>query len=86
MFAPAEFVEIQPGQSIKAKLNSQESTAMVQFACRSPYANLFSISTDARETLGLDDETMVCVAVIQPHMIEADISRANSASKSISNP
>ncbi|KAG5664418.1 hypothetical protein KAF25_008152 [Fusarium avenaceum] len=58
MFAPAEFVEIQAGQSIKAKLNSQESTAMVQFACRSPYANLFSISTDARETLGLDDETM----------------------------
>jgi hypothetical protein len=59
---------------------------MVQFACRSPYANLFSISTDARETLGLDDETMVCVAVIQPHMIETDISRANSAFKSISNP
>ncbi|KAF4992428.1 hypothetical protein FGRMN_7173 [Fusarium graminum] len=57
-FFPAEFVEIQAGQSIKAKLNNQESTAMVNFACRSPYANLLSISTDARETLGLDDETL----------------------------
>ncbi|RGP68489.1 hypothetical protein FLONG3_8128, partial [Fusarium longipes] len=54
-FTPAEFVEILPGQSVKAKLTSQESTVMVNFACRSPYANALSITTDARETLGLDD-------------------------------
>ncbi|KAF4982301.1 hypothetical protein FZEAL_2050 [Fusarium zealandicum] len=54
-FVPAEFVEIQPGQAVKAKLNSKESTEMVNFACRSPYANALSITTDARETLGLDD-------------------------------
>ncbi|KAJ4259792.1 hypothetical protein NW762_007724 [Fusarium torreyae] len=57
-FFPAEFVEIQPGQSVKAKLSSKESTQMVNFACRSPYANALSITTDARETLGLDDETL----------------------------
>ncbi|KAM0307489.1 hypothetical protein HYE67_000838 [Fusarium culmorum] len=57
-FTPAEYVEILPGQSVKAKLNSQESTAMVDFACRSPYANALSITKDARETLGLDDEKL----------------------------
>ncbi|KAG8671632.1 hypothetical protein FPOAC1_004884 [Fusarium poae] len=57
-FTPAEYVEILPGQSVKAKLTSQESTAMVDFACRSPYANALSITTDARETLGLDDEKL----------------------------
>ncbi|KAF4992825.1 hypothetical protein FDECE_13611 [Fusarium decemcellulare] len=57
-FVPAEFVEIQPGQSVKAKLTSRESTEMVNFACRSPYANALSITTDARETLGLDDDLL----------------------------
>ncbi|KAF4965125.1 hypothetical protein FSARC_7042 [Fusarium sarcochroum] len=57
-FFPAEFVEIQPGQSVKAKLSSRESTQMVNFACRSPYANALSITTDARATLGLDDEML----------------------------
>ncbi|KAF5978332.1 putative argonaute like post-transcriptional silencing QDE-2 [Fusarium coicis] len=57
-FVPAEFLEIQPGQSVKAKLNGAESTDMVNFACRTPYANALSITTDARETLGLDDDTL----------------------------
>ncbi|KAF5672919.1 putative argonaute like post-transcriptional silencing QDE-2 [Fusarium circinatum] len=55
-FVPAEFLEIQPGQSVKAKLNGAESTDMVNFACRTPYANALSITTDARETLGLGDK------------------------------
>jgi hypothetical protein len=59
-FVPAEFVEIQPGQSVKAKLNSRESTEMVNFACRSPYANALSITGEGRETLGLDGEVLVC--------------------------
>ncbi|RKK83127.1 hypothetical protein BFJ69_g2669 [Fusarium oxysporum] len=57
-FVPAEFLEIQPGQSVKAKLTGAESTDMVNFACRTPYANALSITTDARETLGLDDDTL----------------------------
>lgn len=32
---------------------------MVNFACRTPYANALSITTDARETLGLDDDALV---------------------------
>ncbi|KAI7762393.1 hypothetical protein LZL87_006788 [Fusarium oxysporum] len=57
-FVPAEFLEIQPGQSVKAKLTGAESTDMVNFACRTPYANALSITTDARDTLGLDDDTL----------------------------
>lgn len=59
-FYPAEFVEIIPGQSVKAKLTGKETTEMLGFACRSPYANAFSIVTDGRKTLGLDDENLVC--------------------------
>ncbi|KAF9765825.1 hypothetical protein IL306_001815 [Fusarium sp. DS 682] len=58
VFVPAEFLEIQPGQSVKAKLNGAESTDMVNFACRTPYANALSITTDARQTLGLDGEVL----------------------------
>jgi hypothetical protein len=83
-FTPAEYVEILPGQSVKAKLTSQESTAMVDFACRSPYANALSITTDARETLGLDDEKLVCIVVIY---LWEDINwpRINSVSKLVNN-
>ena len=56
IFFPAEFVEIQPGQSVKAKLTGNETTAMLDFACRSPYANAITISSDCRETLGLDNQ------------------------------
>ncbi|PHH85063.1 hypothetical protein CDD83_972 [Cordyceps sp. RAO-2017] len=52
---PAEFIEIQPGQSVKAKLTMNETTAMLDVACRSPYSNALSISDDGRKTLGLDD-------------------------------
>ncbi|XP_044716282.1 piwi domain-containing protein [Hirsutella rhossiliensis] len=53
---PAEVIEIQPGQSVKARLTMNETTAMLDVACRSPYANAMSISADGRKTLGLDDE------------------------------
>ncbi|PWI76529.1 QDE2-like protein [Purpureocillium lilacinum] len=55
---PAEMIEIQPGQSVKAKLTMSETTAMLDIACRTPYANALSISGDARNTLGLDDESL----------------------------
>ncbi|KAH7175582.1 ribonuclease H-like domain-containing protein [Dactylonectria macrodidyma] len=57
-YYPAEFVEIQPGQSVKAKLMPKETTDMVNFACRSPYANAFSITNDGRGALGLDDGSL----------------------------
>ncbi|XP_044720121.1 piwi domain-containing protein [Hirsutella rhossiliensis] len=52
---PAEVIEIQPGQSVKARLTMNETTAMLDVACRSPYSNATSISADGRKTLGLDD-------------------------------
>lgn len=35
-----------------------ETTAMLDVACRSPYSNAISISADGRKTLGLDDESL----------------------------
>ncbi|XP_044716018.1 piwi domain-containing protein [Hirsutella rhossiliensis] len=52
---PAEVIEIQPGQSVKARLTMNETTAMLDVACRSPFSNATSISADGRKTLGLDD-------------------------------
>ncbi|KAG5951896.1 hypothetical protein E4U53_002052 [Claviceps sorghi] len=54
-FFPAEYLEIQRGQSVKAKLTADETTAMLAFACRTPYENALSIAQDARETLGYDN-------------------------------
>ncbi|OAA51893.1 QDE2-like protein [Metarhizium rileyi] len=56
-FFPAEVLEIQPGQSVKAKLTGEETTAMLAFACRTPYENALSLSNDAREVLGYDGST-----------------------------
>ncbi|RFU78299.1 hypothetical protein TARUN_3921 [Trichoderma arundinaceum] len=57
-YFPAEMVELQPGQSIKATLTMDETTAMLDFACRSPYSNALSISTASRQVLGLDDPSL----------------------------
>lgn len=59
VFFPAELVEIQPGQRAKAKLTGDETTVMLNFACRTPFANAVSITTDGRQTLELDgNETL----------------------------
>ncbi|KAI9151771.1 Protein argonaute-2 [Paramyrothecium foliicola] len=55
VFFPAEFVEVQLGQKAMVKLPGDETTAMLDFACRTPFANAVSISTDARKTLSLDE-------------------------------
>ncbi|PTB68912.1 Piwi-domain-containing protein [Trichoderma citrinoviride] len=57
-FVPAELIEIQPGQSVRATLTMEETTAMLDFACRSPYSNALSISTASRQALGLDDTAL----------------------------
>ncbi|KAK2595434.1 hypothetical protein QQS21_006844 [Conoideocrella luteorostrata] len=58
-FFPAEVLEIQQGQSVKAKLTGEETTAMLAFACRTPYENALSIATDARGVLEYDDNEML---------------------------
>ncbi|KAM0474086.1 hypothetical protein ACHAPX_007800 [Trichoderma viride] len=57
-YVPAEMIEIQPGQAIKASLTMEETTAMLDFACRSPYSNALSISTASRQVLELDDPSL----------------------------
>ncbi|KAL7784965.1 hypothetical protein V8C37DRAFT_339194 [Trichoderma ceciliae] len=57
-YVPAEMVEIQPGQAIKASLSMEETTAMLEFACRSPYSNALSISTASRQVLELEDPSL----------------------------
>jgi hypothetical protein len=57
-YVPAEMLEIQPGQAIKASLSMEETTAMLDFACRSPYSNALSISTSSRQVLEVDDPSL----------------------------
>ncbi|GAO17413.1 hypothetical protein UVI_02024090 [Ustilaginoidea virens] len=58
-FYPAEVVEIRPGQSVKAKLTAEETTAMLTFACRTPYENAISIAHDARGVLSYDQNPLL---------------------------
>jgi eukaryotic translation initiation factor 2C len=57
-YFPAENVTFQEGQIAKVKLMKEETTDMLDFACRSPFANAFSIATDGRKVLGLDDPSL----------------------------
>ena len=55
-FYPAEVVEIQPGQSVKAKLMQEETTQMLDHACQPPSTNAALLETVARKALGLEGE------------------------------
>ncbi|KAI1437075.1 Piwi-domain-containing protein [Xylaria sp. CBS 124048] len=54
VYMPAEFVRILDGQAMKRKTNSDETRGMIEFACRSPFANATSIAKYGRQVLGLD--------------------------------
>ncbi|KAI8238932.1 hypothetical protein K4K55_002429 [Colletotrichum sp. SAR 10_96] len=55
MFFPAERCTIIAGQAVRSKLSGDETTAMLDFACRSPFANAVSIERDSVAALGLDE-------------------------------
>lgn len=55
VYMPAEFVEILDGQPLRRKTTPDETRGMINFSCRSPFANATSISTYGREVLGLDN-------------------------------
>lgn len=57
-YFPVENVTLQEGQVAKVKLMKDETTNMLDFACRSPFANAFSITNDGREVLGLGDPSL----------------------------
>ncbi|KAK2770403.1 piwi domain-containing protein [Colletotrichum kahawae] len=58
MFFPAERCTIIAGQPVQSKLSRDETTAMLDFACRSPFANAISIKRDSAAALGLDELTL----------------------------
>ncbi|KAI1118279.1 ribonuclease H-like domain-containing protein [Nemania sp. NC0429] len=55
VYMPAELVEVLDGQPVRRKTTPDETRGMINFSCRSPFANATSISTYGREVLGLDD-------------------------------
>ncbi|KAI1472880.1 Piwi-domain-containing protein [Daldinia caldariorum] len=56
-YCPAELLEVIPGQPLKRKLTGDETSKMILFACRSPWANATSIMNEGRRCLGLDGNT-----------------------------
>lgn len=62
-YFPAEVVEIQPGQQAKLKLTGKETTAMLNFACRSPFSNAETLVNESRERLGHDDPLLMQLGV-----------------------
>ncbi|KAI8635585.1 Piwi-domain-containing protein [Xylariaceae sp. FL1651] len=54
VYMPAEFVEVLDGQPLQRKTTADETRGMIDFSCRSPFANATSISTYGRQVLGLD--------------------------------
>ncbi|KAK8053621.1 piwi domain-containing protein [Apiospora saccharicola] len=59
IYIPAEFVTIKAGQAVRRKTTPEETREMIEFACRSPFANATSISSLGRQSLGLDDSEVL---------------------------
>ncbi|KAK3316364.1 ribonuclease H-like domain-containing protein [Apodospora peruviana] len=55
----AEHCTVVAGQPLKTKLSPNEQDAMIQFACRPPPSNAKSLTTAARELLGLDNNPLL---------------------------
>ncbi|KAK1972031.1 piwi domain-containing protein [Colletotrichum sublineola] len=58
MFFPAEQCTIMPGQAVRSKLTGDETTVMLDFACRSPFANAMSLTIDSCSALGFDSDLL----------------------------
>ena len=55
----AELCTLLPGQPVKTKLESNESQSMIDFACRAAPENALSITTLARNILGLGNNKLL---------------------------
>lgn len=62
-FYPAESVEIQPGQAVKAKLLQDETTKMLDHACKEPDINAGLLETDARRALMLESTLLTSFGI-----------------------
>lgn len=56
-YLPAEVCIVLPGQHARARLNGEQTSNMVNFACRPPWVNASSIENDGFETAGLSRKT-----------------------------
>jgi eukaryotic translation initiation factor 2C len=52
-YLPADVCEVLPGQNCSAKLDSEQTAAMIKFAVRKPSANAASITHDGPGAVGL---------------------------------
>ncbi|KAF6840259.1 RNA interference and gene silencing protein [Colletotrichum plurivorum] len=52
---PAEECTIVAGQAVRSKLTGEETSMMLDFACRSPFANAVSLTSDSIRSLGLEE-------------------------------
>ncbi|KAK8069611.1 eukaryotic translation initiation factor 2C 3 [Apiospora phragmitis] len=59
VYIPAEFVTVKPGQAVRRKTTPEETREMIEFTCRSPFANATSIATLGRQSLGLDNSEVL---------------------------
>ncbi len=59
VYMPAEFVKVIDGQPLRRKTTPEETRGMINFSCRSPFANATSISTYGRQVLGLDSPELL---------------------------
>ncbi|KAI0096732.1 ribonuclease H-like domain-containing protein [Nemania sp. FL0031] len=55
VYMPAELIKILEGQPVRRKTTPDETRDMINFSCRSPFANATSISATGRKVLGLDE-------------------------------
>ncbi|KAK9425192.1 putative Piwi domain-containing protein [Seiridium unicorne] len=58
VYTPVELVEIIPGQALRRKTTPEETREMIEFSCRSPFANATSLVATGRSTLGLDNNSI----------------------------
>lgn len=56
-YLPAEVCIVLPGQPARTRLNGEQTSKMVNFACRPPWINAKSIEDDGFETAGLSRKT-----------------------------
>ncbi|KAH6647987.1 ribonuclease H-like domain-containing protein [Truncatella angustata] len=59
VYTPAELVEVIPGQALRRKTTPDETREMIEFSCRSPFANATSLVQTGRKCLGLDENPIL---------------------------
>lgn len=78
-YLPAEVCIILPGQHARARLNGEQTSNMVNFACRPPWVNASSIENDGFRTAGLTRNTNPLL--VSPNIILTRVNLTNRMSQ-----